>query len=216
MDALKKMSTIWPSAGRAWELFEGSTVNTEATFPTLTSPLYPRQPTRKRSAEGDGEDSTRALSYADTVASSTRYDAYALDGGAEPYFAADQAAAAAFDRWAAGEQGGYVGQPLSTSVLPQQYSTGLTQAHRRSAPSDGAVQSTHAPTAFEASNPTPQYWNDYSTLGQLGLGYSSLGQGQQQRRAQVSSVQQQPQYMPQHYNMFSTSSSSAMYSALVL
>ncbi|PFH48929.1 hypothetical protein AMATHDRAFT_195711 [Amanita thiersii Skay4041] len=103
--------------------------------------------------------------------------------------------------------------PLSTSVLPQLYSTGLVDD--RLSPAAGHRVSSHADQSGDGtathSHRYPQYWNDYSTYSQLGSAYSGLHQQQQQQQQQqaaihptnVSPQQQQQMYMQEQYNIYS-------------
>lgn len=114
-----------------------------------------------------------------------------------------------YDRWPG--DGGLNTFPasLSTSVLPQQYSTGFVDDHR------GRTASAESGGGPSASQRYPQYWSDYSSLGSLGptfgvpmLPQESLqhtqhhqqGQGQGQNETQNHQGAGQPKiYVPEQY-----------------
>ncbi|KAF8624664.1 hypothetical protein AX17_006995 [Amanita inopinata Kibby_2008] len=116
-----------------------------------------------------------------------------------------------YDRWisSAGTNSGPFSGPLSTSVLPQLYSTGLVDDR---VPSVGQRVSTHAAShgaggAHTHGQRYPQYWNDYSTYSQLGPAYGSLQEQQQQQQQQTISqsagTASQPQmYISEPYNIY--------------
>ena len=118
-----------------------------------------------------------------------------------------------YDRWPGdGGLGSFAGS-LSTSVLPQQYSTGFVDERSRGAPSDSGGSGV-------GTQRYPQYWNDYSTLGQLSAPYLPMLQDQLQsatpsqqpsshqsstHQAQVhGKLSQQQIYLQDQYQMFST------------
>jgi len=92
----------------------------------------------------------------------------------------------------------YVPYPgtLSTSVLPQTYSTGLISDGRREPPQSVTSSSHHAPSrvtghpsegeqGYEPVGATryPQYWNDYSSFGQIGMVYGTPQEGRHPAQA---------------------------------
>lgn len=112
-----------------------------------------------------------------------------------------------YDRWAG--DGGLSTFPasLSTSVLPQQYSTGFVDDHRaRAASADGGG-------GAPGSQRYPQYWSDYSSLGSLSTSFGvpmlppeSLQHAQQHQQGQGQNQTQNHQgagqdkiYVPEQY-----------------
>lgn len=111
-----------------------------------------------------------------------------------------------YDRWPG--DGGLSTFPasLSTSVLPQQYSTGFVDDHRaRAASADSGG-------GASGSQRYPQYWSDYSSLGSLSTSFGvpmlppeSLQQTQQHQQGQGQNQTQNHQggqdkiYVPEQY-----------------
>ena len=126
-----------------------------------------------------------------------------------------------YGRWPSSDTGGTVVQPypntLSTSVLPQLYSTGLVD--ERSTSGIGAYSNAYARSGnYDKGRRYPQYWNDYTAFPQLGSAYSdipvNLDQGVQTHIAQQPPLSVNPStsasaasssaYLPEQYNMYST------------
>ncbi|KAL4247550.1 hypothetical protein ABKN59_007339 [Abortiporus biennis] len=155
MDALHLMQNVWPSAWRAYQLLHGSKVQpTPTPSRTSMSPPSSQSERHKRTAEHalDEPSSTTSRLPAEPL---YRIDIPSND---TPSFYPS------FDRWAPENAlGNFSGSlptsSLSTSVLPQQYSTGLMdeRSHR------GQERSTQR---------YPQYWNDYSSMGQMEATYA--------------------------------------------
>lgn len=109
----------------------------------------------------------------------------------------------------------YVPYPgtLSTSVLPQTYSTGLIGDARREPPQSVTSSSHHEPARIPGGggggHPSagaqgyepvgasryPQYWNDYSSFGQIGMVYGTPQEGR--HPAQAAPHPHPPQPQPQ-------------------
>lgn len=164
MDILHRMQDIWPSAWRAYQLLQGSKVQPQDPR-TSMSPSGPDR--RKRSAEHALEQPHSAplpeslyrasQSYARMPASAQPQQGYPLSldiPQPDP-----QAFFPSFERWGSdgNPMNNFSGGNLTTSVLPQQFSTGFDERARGN--SDRAVQR------------FPQYWNDYSALGQMESAY---------------------------------------------
>ncbi|KAA1474412.1 hypothetical protein DENSPDRAFT_328671 [Dentipellis sp. KUC8613] len=214
MEILRNMSIVWPSAGRAWELLNGSNVNIAGAKMEMANLVTGPAP-RKRSAEHFLEDShffagapppshrTSVPSHGFPVApnvappSAVSPTTHGVSGNGNgiPYYTS-------YDRWPGDNMGSYNGS-LSTSVLPQQYSTGFVEERARQAPADQS--SSHAQRY-------PQYWSDYSTLNQLSTPYgvpllqdmSSAPEQQQQQQHAHNHQQHPPQqmYLPEQYQMY--------------
>ncbi|TDL20640.1 hypothetical protein BD410DRAFT_362130 [Rickenella mellea] len=245
MDALKNIGVVWPSAKRAWELLDGAAADIhDPPLPPAPSPDRRRKRTAQDSFDAADEDNYHHRSQSQSVNSlevnQPHASSYSQTGPysnhshsqSVPDSSLSGAEAAlnylgSFGRW----DGGSLAFPhgLSTSVLPQQYSTGFISDHR------GSV------VGVDSRNPSPhegpagrylQYWSDYS-LGQpnsmLGSMYGmsilpnqvnhvSVSNGQipndqqhQQQHDQNAQAQQQQiqngsqMYMGDQFQMFSKS-----------
>lgn len=179
MDVLQRMSIAWPSAGRAWELLYGSKANLKSTVGPLSITDIVR--TQKRSADHFLDDDVSL--YRVELHPTTQGDRpEVLHSQPPPEPESSLGSSQNFyplcDRWPGeGSLNNFSGN-LSTSVLPQQYSTGFFD--RR-----GVVRGSNASSAAEVdigphqeSPPVgrrgySRYWNDYSALGQLGAPFAS-------------------------------------------
>lgn len=213
MDAMKRMEVVWPSAGRAWELLDGARDNLTDVEPERIADLSGRRNKRTAgdsfSEAADGE-MARGPDVVQGFPAAVGYHPAGLPFSSNgqpspPYFGT-------YERFASD-----IPLTLSTSVLPQQYSTGF--GSERGVPGDEHVQS-----SMSAQGRYPQYWSDY-TLGQpssmLGsmYGMSILppqvphGCGHPQQHGQhpqpTSQQQQLPgessMYMGDQFNLFSES-----------
>ncbi|EJD05321.1 uncharacterized protein FOMMEDRAFT_131881 [Fomitiporia mediterranea MF3/22] len=217
MDVLKRIEIVWPSAGRAWELLNGA----KDDLPDYELPLANADRPRKRSADdpvgtvllgdpshlhGTRDASTLAPQlYAPAAANDQRY-AHAPDvmGNARAL-----ALFNSYSRWSSEDPLGFP-SGLSTSVLPQQYSTGFVDDRM-------STGFHHSPAAVaEGSGRYNQYWSEYS-MGQpssmLGSMYdlpalSSTNHSDQPSphvghdSHQSQEFQSTPLYMNDHYNVF--------------
>ncbi|KAI0050334.1 hypothetical protein FA95DRAFT_1555847 [Auriscalpium vulgare] len=165
MEVLQEMSVIWPSAGRAWELLHGSKVNLASAtrVGAVTMPVTSEERLHKRSADHFMQEDRSAhfFSVPSAMRTQTQVQAQAQPPqvGFSPSPASAQQFYSAYDRWP-GESGlGAFAGSMSTSVLPQQYSTGFASL-------EGGVQ----PHPASAAGPrgAPAYWNDIGTMSQLG------------------------------------------------
>ncbi|TFY71776.1 hypothetical protein EVG20_g1228 [Dentipellis fragilis] len=208
MEILRNMSIVWPSAGRAWELLNGSNVNIAGAKMEMANLVTGPAP-RKRNAEHFLEDShffagapppnhrTSVPSHGFPVAnvpppSAVSPTTHGVSGNGIPYYTS-------YDRWPGDGLGTYNGS-LSTSVLPQQYSTGFVVERVRPAPADAS--SPHAQRY-------PQYWSDYSTLNQLSTPYGvpllqEMGNAPEHQHAHSQHQHHPPQqmYLPDQYQMY--------------
>lgn len=75
-----------------------------------------------------------------------------------------------FDRWSDAALPQFTAN-LSTSVLPQQYSTGLVDERMAAGMGGSGARGGPGGGADRASARYPQYWNDYSTIGQMETAY---------------------------------------------
>jgi hypothetical protein len=213
MEVLKTMEIVWPSAGRALELLRGSKVNTEApSLPSRPSQLPDRQ---KRPADSFGSDDVSEerghlpnprTSY--VPARSNPYppsnypapqDGY-LDG-LDLNQAASSTSALPFysshERWPSSNYNAapFPG-PLSTSVLPQLYSTGLVDDQT----SDMRYRAQQTVTdQTSGTGRYPQYWNDLTTFPQLGSTYGAVSS----QSDQGAMTHPPPLYIPDQYNLYS-------------
>jgi hypothetical protein len=201
MDVLRSMEVLWPSAGRALELLAGSKVNAVG-----KDVLIPNNHTdrRKRTAEYSLDDSFEPdlppdVPIPEHYASSSNYtghfggqEIYGMTGYNMPTATQNTSPPVPYTAPGPGftesvNQYGFSG-PLSTSVLPQLYSTGLD---------DRTDVSRYQQQPSHSANRYPQYWNDYSTFSQLGTAYGNSYNHapQQQTSSQV--------YLNEPFNIYS-------------
>ncbi|TFK31644.1 fungal-specific transcription factor domain-containing protein [Crucibulum laeve] len=208
MDALRMMEIVWPSAGRALELLRGAKVNLEESELAMLANHADRN---KRPAEQSLDDSfershpsATAMDYASLRASHvpTNYpstEVYNADGYTN-HSPLVPASSSNYRQWPSDSINSHsFNTPLSTSVLPQLYSTGLVD--ERASSSNRIHSHSDQQNHGHGNTRYPQYWNDYSTFPQLGTAYggiheqSSVPQQQQQSTSQM--------YMSdQHYNIY--------------
>jgi hypothetical protein len=232
MDALQDMEVVWPSAARANELLRGSSVMANPSNSNqicLPSTSHERQ---KRVAEDavDVDDAYErsqlqvrpsnnspsmgqgyANTWRSTQFSGTLHDAsHPQDFGAGHH--ADFAGtplptsqSSPYYLWPPDGSSSYPSFPgtLSTSVLPQMYSTGLIDenriGHSLSSTSHqtqarlsrhGGGSGAYAPTG---TGRYPQFWNDYTSFPQMGIAYSQQ-HSQQEPPQQQNSIYMSGQY----------------------
>ncbi|KAK7062806.1 hypothetical protein VNI00_000299 [Paramarasmius palmivorus] len=227
MEILRVMQIVWPSAGRALELLRGSKVNDQ--IPVIPTQGKESMDRRKRPLDSHSHElPTVGLGYSehlpahhhDNYENTPHYNEHQHNPQHQPgqyistsslatdlqsvhsppptsYYRTEQ-------RWNPEhhfENVQYAGA-LTTSVLPQTYSTGLVddrtmasgQAHR------GAL---HSPSAghqgSSADHRYPQYWNDYSAYSQLGHNnYTPASE-----HAPVQATHSSPQvYLHEPYNIY--------------
>jgi hypothetical protein len=178
MDVLQRMSITWPSAGRAWELLHGSKANLKNATGSLTTPDTVRTRTQKRTADHFLDDDV-SLYRVELHPTTQGERSEVLHGQPPPEPESALSSSQNFyplgDRWPGeGSLNDFAGS-LSTSVLPQQYSTGFFDR--------GVVRGSDASAAAEVSLGSQQessvgrrgfsrYWGDYSALGQLDAPFS--------------------------------------------
>jgi len=215
MDALRYMEVVWPSAGRALELLLGSKVPSEEPLPPRPSQLPDRQ---KRPADHSFDDNdaleqrdplpTLRTSYVPARSNSypsSHYppvqDAYldGLDLNQSTSSASNLPFYPSHQRW---PSNGYTAAPfpgpLSTSVLPQLYSTGLVDEHVSDPRYRGQQTVNEQPNG---PGRYPQYWNDLATFPQLGSAYGTVTtDADQGPMAQPASL-----YLSDQYNIYNNS-----------
>ncbi|TFK71119.1 hypothetical protein BDN72DRAFT_479127 [Pluteus cervinus] len=84
---------------------------------------------------------------------------------------------ASYERWPSDHSNLGFSGTLSTSVLPQLYSTGLVDDRVSTAQSHHRLHASHSANHSNGNGQAPRYpqfWNDYSTFSQLGHAYSAL------------------------------------------
>lgn len=212
MDALKDMAVVWPSASRALDVLRGSKVNTEKLLPSRPS-QHPDRPKRPADRSFDNEDVSEQRGHLPNShatylpARSNPYppsnypviqDGY-LDGldlnqatsptNGLPFYSSHE-------RWPSNNYNTtpFPG-PLSTSVLPQLYSSGLVD--------DQVPYRSQQPVAdqINGSSRYPQYWNDLTTFPQLGSAYGTVST----QSDHGGGMGQPPLYIPEQYNLYSES-----------
>ncbi|KAH0581073.1 hypothetical protein H2248_012207 [Termitomyces sp. 'cryptogamus'] len=217
MDVLHLMEVLWPSACRALELLCGSKDNGEASETVMSSSAIVR---RKRSAEqvlNDNNTFRRTTPsdhstghndvelrppYSSQCDNYTAYTGTGHEIHPHPSSLPGQVPNTSYYTPNNLHSFGLAGT-LSTSVLPQLYSTGLVD--------DRGYRTTHPhhpeqPRPNHNTSRFQQYWNDYSTLSQLGTygGYhepSPVAHQQQQPQQQGYSASSQ-MYLTEPYNMY--------------
>jgi hypothetical protein len=231
MEALHKMEIVWPSAGRALELLRGSKVNLKeaelakfsshrdrskrsAEYPLddsghmhLADALFPHvipSTTHSQDYESASHGSDEAHAMHHDSSSSINASSYPLHG-----WMADSAGLPAFDG------------AISTSVLPQMYSTGLGHGpNPRSQVMSMRGPSQHAMDQAVDTGQTsgmPQFWNDYATLSQLGpsMTYHGMIPTPSNPNLQLQAVQrtrqQSERYLPEHCDIYGESHSLGEY-----
>ncbi|KAL5497945.1 LCB2 [Sanghuangporus vaninii] len=222
MEVLKRIEIVWPSAARAWQLLHGAKVD----LPDYDLPVARIDRPRKRSAddpidtvvpggsshlhESSSNAATAPQAYASTTANG-RYDPVVDITDGNRAFALFNS----YSRWTSDGPMGF-SSGLSTSVLPQHYSTGFFD--------ERASSSTHrSPVAVaDDTGRFSQYWSDYS-MGQPSSMLSSMydlpllsdphHHNQQNQHASHGLQQSQsfthPLYMNDHYNAFDALHNSA-------
>lgn len=173
MDVLKRMSVVWGSAWRALELLQGSKVNLHnAQDPEILRARVPDRP--KRSAEQpldqEEDDSTRLMTSEQMYRQQQAFAGVGTPSPVHPNFSisslqippAESSTYHSYDRWSSDNTLPTYAGSLSTSVLPQQYSTGLV---------DERISSGMTRHPERQGQRYPQYWNDYSALGQMDASY---------------------------------------------
>lgn len=220
MEALQSMAIVWPSAGRALELLRGSKVNLEEGDLTRLSNHPDRN---KRSAEQsmDTEDAFERGHLSNGTADylnlrppnfgSTNYgngqESYPQGIDLQPSVPSNSVVPyfSQFDRWPS-ENPNSMSFPgtLSTSVLPQLYSTGLVD--ERSPSVNNRVQAQSDEHGHSHTQRYPQFWADYSTFPQLGTAYSSVSglPDQVPAHSQPTAPQIHPSamYLHDQYNIY--------------
>ncbi|KAH9915218.1 fungal-specific transcription factor domain-containing protein [Fomitopsis serialis] len=202
MDVLRRLRHLWPGAFRALELLQGSKVNSQgaqdlAAFRTRSSDRP------KRSAEhpldAEEESGTRLLTSEQLYRQQQNFHPVSTPSPVHQGFAmnnmqipAADAPYQAYDRWSSdAPMTNYAGS-LSTSVLPQQYSTGLVDERMSSA-------SRHPE---RHSQRYPQFWNDYTALAQMDTPYGVPVMGDMGSQHPGSSQGDQQSMYMQDYAMF--------------
>jgi hypothetical protein len=173
MDVLHRMSIAWPSAGRAWELLFGSKAN--ARNPAFSLSVTDVVRTQKRTADHFLDDNA-SLYQVELPSMAQGERPEAVHGQTQPEEESALGSSQNFysfsDRWPGeGCPGDFAGS-LSTSVLPQQYSTGffdraVVRGSNTSSPAEVGVGSQQELSVNRRGY--PRYWNDFSALSQLGV-----------------------------------------------
>ncbi|KAF5384170.1 hypothetical protein D9615_003165 [Tricholomella constricta] len=222
MDVLRMMEVLWPSAGRALELLRGSKVNMQAADLGLLTSNIDR---RKRSAEQPLNDAfDRAVQSENAMNQNylelrppytsqyTSHTAYTPAGheihshtAPSPPQVPYLPTSSSYERWPSENSNansfGFPGT-LSTSVLPQLYSTGLVDERNSSAAHRVHAHHPDQPRTSHNTNRYPQYWNDFSTFPQLGTaaygGYHEPAAVSPQQHSSSSHM-----YLSEPYNLYS-------------
>lgn len=188
------MQRVWPSAWRANELLHGTKVLSHSE----SSESSPER--TKRAAEPSEEDTIhetgplngqvyRHAQVFPETANSNVQPTYPLSldlppSGSPTFFQS-------YPRWAPDNALPAIGANLSTSVLPQQYSTGLV---------DERVQRNS-----ERQSRYPQYWSDYTALGQMDTTYGMPVIGDLVPQHSSNAQGEQQLYVADQYSLYSKS-----------
>ncbi|KAH6910608.1 fungal-specific transcription factor domain-containing protein [Coprinopsis sp. MPI-PUGE-AT-0042] len=217
MDSLEMIEIVWPSAGRALELLRGAKVNLPGS--TYSSQTVSRP---KRSAEQPLDDSDHLHGRffnppSSEDSSSTRpnglgnyiyptahvYVPHApnpAQSSHPPAIGPLSGPSSANYRWQSEDFHQHStfnnNAPLSTSVLPQLYSTGF--GDDRTHLSNGRQQSQTEHNVPAQPQRYPQYWNDYSTFSQLGQTYGGINDSGNA----PAMNSQDPMYLPEQYGIY--------------
>jgi hypothetical protein len=231
MDALQDMEVVWPSAARANELLRGSSVMANSLISSQAHIPFVSHERQKRAAE-DAVDVNGAYErsqlqvgpssnspalgqgYANTWRS-TQLSGTPHDAGHAQTFGAEHPADFVGVPLSASQSSSYYPWPsdgssypsfpgtLSTSVLPQMYSTGLIDENRIGHSLSSTSHQTQARLsghgngsgayAHTGTGRYPQFWNDYTSFPQMGMAYS------QQPSQHASPQQQDGIYMSGQY-----------------
>jgi hypothetical protein len=226
MDALEMMATIWPSAHRALQLLRGAKVNLQGSEILTQSNSAVRQKRSAENSLNDSEHINRRylpnqnhLDAQTTYAPASRpsefssnylyptIDTYTQASSTHPPHASPTLAAvpstasSANYRWHAedyhSQHSFNTNTPLSTSVLPQVYSTGF--GDDRTHVSHHRVNSQPDHSSHTVTNRYPQYWNDYSTFPQLGQAYPNVHDNGQPPHPPINS---QLYAAPEQYSLY--------------
>lgn len=174
METLRTMDVIWPSAGRAWELLNGNKVNLLGhSSKTYSNNPTERQQHHKRPADtqlpdnsprngGGSQASGFSQVYANGASDMGSYPSLVDPSNHSPYYD--------YSRWLGSTDllGNATTNNLSTSLLPQQYSTGFV----------GGVSRSSQGHRHRGSDPNARYpqplWTDHSAMGQLDPTYVGM------------------------------------------
>ena len=173
MDVLHRMSIAWPSAGRAWELLYGCKANVRNSVSPLSATNVVR--TQKRTADHFLDDNA-SLYQVELPSMAQGERSEAVHSQPQPEQESNLGSSQNFypfgDRWPGeGCPGDFAGS-LSTSVLPQQYSTGffdraVARGSDTSSPAEVGVNPQQELPGSRRGY--PRYWNDLSALSQLAV-----------------------------------------------
>lgn len=195
MEMLERMQRVWPSAWRAKELIHGSKVQ------ALKETAHDSPERTKRVAESSADDLPSDSRATNGVVYRQSQPVYGEGGpaGPQPGYPinldlqhAESPTYYQYSRWAS--EGGGIGSmsgSLSTSVLPQTYSTGLVDERLQRHP--------------DRQGRYPAYWNDYSSLGQMDPTYAMPVMNELVSEHPDDAQPGQSLYMPDQYSIYSAS-----------
>jgi hypothetical protein len=191
MHMLDRMRYVWPAAWRANELLHGVKVLPQQQQSTLMKISTPERHKRVVDSLDDNVEGTistdvyrASQSYAEG-SSAQAQSSFPLQLDIPP--SEPQGFYPSYSRWNADNSLPALAGSLSTSVLPQQYSTGLV---------DERVQRTQ-----DRSSRYPQYWSDYSAMGQMDTAYGMAVMGDMV--TQPSSQTDPQMYVQDQYSLYS-------------
>jgi hypothetical protein len=210
MDVLQRMSVPWPSAGRAWELLYGCKANLLSSVDSLSMTDIVR--TQKRTADHflDEEATVYRVELQPAAQEEQSEAAHSHSQQQEdPSLVASQTFYPLYDRWPGEDSLNGFTASVSTSVLPQQYSTGffdrVVVQHSNINP-PASVDAGSQQDLSVRRRSYPRYWSDFSALSQLGSPFSNsveqVTQQHQQTHSQMYPIS--GQYSPYGKRRLST------------
>ncbi|KAH9941542.1 fungal-specific transcription factor domain-containing protein [Amylocystis lapponica] len=176
MDVLKRMQVLWPSAWRALELLYGAKPNMpQAELPKQRA-IRPKRSAEHSLDQDDTDVGARLITsdqlyrqqhgFPDVAGSSSGSSpaqaSHAFTMGLHLPAGDSSAYVPSYDRWSTEASLPNLSGSLSTSVLPQQYSTGLI---------DERIPHNLSRNPERHGQRYPQYWSDYSVFGQMDTTY---------------------------------------------
>lgn len=176
MDVLQSMSVAWPSAGRAWELLHGSKANLLSSVDSLSTTDVVR--TQKRTADHflDDEVALYQVELQPATQGERSEAPHSQSQQQQESTLSESQNFYSIYRWPGEDSLNGFAPGLSTSVLPQQYSTGFFD---RGVVQDSNISATAAVGASSQQELPirrrgyPRFWSDFSALSQLGAPFSN-------------------------------------------
>lgn len=207
LDNLRKMEVVWPSATRAWELLYGAKGNIQDQETILSSVARPNKRVAEDRFDPFFSNQERLRGITQKNGGPTNFTPQPLPMGPTLENAGEDESPLAFftsyDRWSSDNSLAFH-SGLSTSVLPQQYSTGFADERAAQA---GVHRQTPIAEQDGSNGRIQPFWNDYAAIGQPPSMLSSMygmpliPQGPAQQPS-AQDGQQLQQHMFDQFNLF--------------